>query len=252
MERPSNSPLSEIFLNYFTVHLADTRQLKEHSYRIRYRVYCDEFRYEDPAHFPDGMERDEYDDQSLHCVVIHRSGIPAGSVRLVPALGEQPLPFEKHCGQSIDRAAVAGLGLDRGRTCEISRLAVDGAFRRRAGEAATRFGEVEALDLSADEVRTFPLIAVATFLGVTALSELSGRTEGFAMMEPFLPRMLKRSGIIFQRAGRDVDYHGVRAPFFSRTEMVLEGMRPELRTLYDEIHGQIAAHFQLPRRWNTG
>lgn len=252
MDRPVSSPLTETFLNYFTVHLADTRQLREHSHRIRYRVYCDEFGYEDPARFPDQMERDEYDEQSLHCVVIHRSGIAAGCVRLVPALAERPLPFEKYCGDSIDLDFVSRLGVDRERLCEISRLAVDGAFRRRAGEAATRFGEVEALDLSVDEVRTFPLIAVATFLGVTALSELSGRTEGFAMMEPFLPRLLKRSGIIFQRAGRDVDYHGVRAPFFSRTETVLEGMRPELRTLYDEIHGQIAAHFQLPRRWNTG
>lgn len=252
MDRPSNSPLSEIFLNYFSVHLADTRQLKEHSYRIRYRVYCDEFGYEDPNHFPDEMERDEYDQQSLHCVVIHRSGIPAGSVRLVPTANEQPLPFEKHCGRSIDQAFVAGLGLDRDRTCEISRLAVDGAFRRRAGEAATRFGEVEALDLGADEVRTFPLIAVATFLGATALTELSGRTEVFAMMEPFLPRLLKRSGIVFERAGRDTEYHGTRAPYFIRTQSALDNMKPELRSLYDEIHRQIAVHFHAPARMQLG
>ena len=255
MDESGKNPLTETFLNYFTVHLADTPQLREHAYRIRYRVYCDEFGYEDPARFPDRMERDEYDEQSLHCVVIHRSGIPAGCVRIVPAEGEMehaPLPFEKHCGKAVDRQLIRTLVPDRSRLCEISRLAVDGAFRRRAGEAKTRFGEVEAMELGAEEVRTFPLIAVATFLGATAMTELSGRTHAIAMMEPFLPRLLKRSGFIFQRVGRDVEYHGRRAPYFNCTEAALKSMRPELRSLYDAIHAQVAAHFQVPLRWNTG
>ncbi len=244
MDESGKNPLTETFLNYFTVHLADTPQLREHAYRIRYRVYCDEFGYEDPARFPDRMERDEYDEQSLHCVVIHRSGIPAGCVRLVPADSETPLPYEKYCGDSVDRTFVEELGLKREKVCEISRLAVDGAFRRRAGEAKTRFGEIEAMDLDAAEVRTFPLIAVATFLGATALTAMSGRTEVFAMMEPFLPRLLKRSGIVFERAGKDVEYHGTRAPYFIRTEDALRGMRPELRVLYEEIRYQFDSSLQ--------
>ena len=168
--------------------------------------------------------------------------MPAGCVRLVPADGEAedaPLPFERYCPESLDHNFIQSLDLDRGTICEISRLAVDGAFRRRSGEALTRFGEVDAMDCSHQEQRTFSLIAVAGFLASTALTDLTHRTNVFAMMEPFLPRLLKRSGIVFQRAGRDINYHGIRAPYFIRTQSALDNMRPDLKELYLAIRGKI-------------
>ncbi len=239
------SRLTENFLRYFDVHLAVTEEQKRNVYRIRYRVYCQEFGYEPIENFPDGLERDEYDDHSLSCLITHRSsGIPAGCVRLVPALDHEPLPLEKYCLEALDRRFIDGLGVPRSRLCEISRLAVDGAFRRRAGETATRFGEVDALDCSRQERRTFSIIAVAAFLASTALTEVSGRTNVLAMMEPFLPRLLKRSGIFFQRAGRDIEYHGLRAPFFITTESALRTMRPDLRELYDAILSSVRADYR--------
>lgn len=243
MQNNKNESLTAHFLEYFSVSQAVTPEQKNDAYRIRYRVYCDEFGYENPALFPDELERDEYDERSLHCIIRHHSGMPAGCVRLVPTNNDassDPLPFEKYCGDSLDTAFVRSLNLDRAKTCEISRLAVDGAFRRRSGEARTRFGEVDAMDISRQEQRTFSLIAVAGFLAATALTELSGRTEVFAMMEPFLPRLLKRSGILFERAGADIDYHGTRAPYFIRTQAALDNMRPDLRELYDRVREQIA------------
>jgi hypothetical protein len=56
------------------------------------------------------------------------------------------------------------------------------------------------------------------------------------MMEPFLPRLLKRSGILFQRVGQDIEYHGTRAPFFITTQDALNNMKKDLRELYDFIH----------------
>ena len=238
------STLADTFLRYFTVELAITERQKRAIYHIRYRVYCEEFGYEPLDRFPDQLERDEYDDHSLSCLITHKSsGIPAGCVRLVPALEGVPLPLEKYCEKSLDRAWLEGLGLERSTMCEISRLAVDGAFRRRAGEAATRFGEVEALGCSLHERRTFSVIAVAAFLAATALTEVSGRTNALAMMEPFLPRLLKRSGILFRRAGEDIEYHGLRAPFFNTTQDVLENMRPDLKELYDIIHASVARDY---------
>lgn len=236
-------PLSENFLRYFDVSCATSEAEKSEVYGIRYSVYCDEFEYE-PAHlYPNHQEKDEFDDESLHALVMHKSsGQAAGCVRLVSPLGPgrvDVLPFEKHCGESLDQAFVDGLSLDRGTVCEISRLAVDGSFRRRAGEKVTRYGEVDGLDVTRQERRTFSLIAVACFLAATALTEMAGRTNVFAMMEPFLPRLLKRSGINFQRAGTDIDYHGLRAPYFITTQSALENMRPDLRELYDEIFRRI-------------
>ena len=236
MENESSSTLVENFERYFRVESAHSDALKKQVYGVRYRVYCEEFKYEATDLFPEQLEIDEYDHHSLHCLVIHRSsGMPAGCVRLVPAMGASdvaPLPLEKYCRSSLDQEYIDQLKLDRSTVCEISRLAVDAAFRRRAGEALTRFGEVKGLDFSPQEQRTFSLIAVACFLAATALTEIGNRTNVFAMMEPFLPRMMHRSGIDFHRVGMDIDYHGIRAPYFITTQSALANMRKEFLDLY--------------------
>jgi N-acyl amino acid synthase of PEP-CTERM/exosortase system len=242
-------PLSENFLRYFDVSFAGTKAQKSEVFGIRYNVYCEEFGYEPASAFPDHEEIDEYDEYSLHALVTHKgSGLAAGCVRLVSptgANGMNPLPFEKNCAKSLDRAFIDSLDIDRNTMCEISRLAVDGAFRRRAGERITRYGEVEGLDCTQQERRTFSVIAVACFLAATALTEMSRRTNVFAMMEPFLPRLLKRSGIEFQRSGEDIDYHGVRAPYFITTQSALDNMRPDLKELYTEIYQRVSEDYSL-------
>ena len=188
-------------------------------------------------------ENDEFDDRSEHCLIIHReSGRPAGCVRLVPTFDSRekdPLPYEKHCYESLDENFINQLALNRQQVCEISRLAVDAIFRRRPGEHSTRFGELNGLDFSQQEQRTFSLIAVACFLAATVLTENTGRTNVFAMMEPFLPRLMNRSGIMFQRAGQNIDYHGTRAPYFITTQSALTNMHPDLRELYQWIKTSI-------------
>ena len=87
------------------------------------------------------------------------------------------------------------------------------------------------------------MIAITGFLAATAITELTHKTNVFAMMEPFLPRMLKRSGIIFERVGGDMDYHGIRAPYFIRTQSALDNMRPDLHELYDAINEKVKAGY---------
>jgi N-acyl amino acid synthase of PEP-CTERM/exosortase system len=130
---------------------------------------------------------------------------------------------------------------ERHSICEFSRLAVDGAFRRRAGEAATRFGEVSSLDFSAREQRTFPLIAISTILAALAMSELIERPNCFAMMEPSLPRLLQRSGFIVHPAGEETDYHGRRCPYRFEVREVIAGMANEMREFYAAVHQSFKA-----------
>jgi N-acyl amino acid synthase of PEP-CTERM/exosortase system len=240
-------PLTENFLSYFDVTFAATEAQKSKVYGIRYSVYCEEFGYEPASAFPNHEESDEFDAASLHALVTHKaSNLPAGCVRLVRPTGpggSNLLPFKKYCAGSLDVAFIESLNLDRTTICEISRLAVNGPFRRRAGEQATRFGEIEGLDCSQQERRTFSMIAVACFLATTALSEIVDLQNGFAMMEPFLPRLLKRSGIDFQRAGEDIDYHGMRAPYFNTRQQALDNMRPDLKELYTEIYKRIVQSY---------
>ena len=239
--------LTEDFARYFRVELVTSKQQEKEVYGVRYRVYCEEFNYVATDVCPDQLETDEFDKHSLHCLIIHKeSGRTAGCVRLVSACEDNEnglLPFEKYCKLSINDEMIDNDILQLSTKCEISRLAVDGAFRRRLGEKATRFGEIDSVDWTKHEQRTFSLIAIAGFLAATALTDLTHKNNVFAMMEPFLPRLFKRSGIVFQRVGGDIDYHGIRAPYFITTQAALDSFSSDLKIMYDWVYQQIEVSF---------
>jgi N-acyl amino acid synthase of PEP-CTERM/exosortase system len=229
--------LLQSFQDFFTVRMATTEELKAEAYRIRYRVYCEDMQYEAADRFPDRLERDEFDAHSLHCLVTHaRSGRPAGCVRLVEAGDGAALPFEKYCLDSLYTEYARDLYERRDSICEFSRLAVDRDFRRRPGEDHTRVGEVDALDCSHRERRTFSLVAVATTLAAFAMADLAGRNRVYGMMERHLPRLLRGSGFLMDQAGDFTEHHGRRAPYFTTVERVLAHLRPELLEFYNAIH----------------
>lgn len=239
MAEPVRNPI-ESFMDYFDIVVATSDAMKELAYGVRYDVYCKEFGYEPIDAFPDHMERDNYDDYSTHCVVMHKhSGRAAGCIRLVNGGDKRRFPMEEFCKEAIKPEYLDTMASVRGSACEISRLAVSGDFRRRQGESETRFGQVEGLDVSKAERRTFALVAIAAYLGACAAADLTRKNVGFAMMEPFLPRLLSRSGIVFEEIGEAVEYHGLRAPYMIGIEQVIDNMVPELRGLYQRIYDSL-------------
>lgn len=247
MMKEKKATLIEDFERYFRVELVVTEEQAKQAYGVRYRVYCEEFNYEATDLFPDKMETDEFDEQSLHCLIIHKATErAAGCVRLVPvneSFENGLLPLEKFCRDSLDAEIIDSLHIERNTVCEISRLAVDTAFRRRPGEAATRFGGLDSIDCSKQEQRTFSLIALSAFLAGGALTYLTNKTNVFAMMEPFLPRMLKRTGIVFDRVGSDMDYHGIRAPYFVTPQSAMDNIQPDIKEMYEWVYNQIQVDY---------
>jgi len=238
----NNASLVEDFQRYFTLELATTPLQLEQVYKVRYRVYCEEFKYESAESFPQQLESDEFDAFSRHCMVVHKaSGMPAGCARLVLADEHSLMPMEKFCGSAIDAHLIRAFDGRRQSICEFSRLGVDGAFRRRPGERESRFGEISALDCSKREQRTFSMIAVATILAALAMSELIHRPHCFAMMESFLPRLLRRSGMVVQSAGRETEYHGARSPYCWETREVISNLAKELQDFYAAIYADFDA-----------
>ena len=239
----SSPDIIEHFHKYFCLVPADTLALKEEVYRLRYDVYCSEFGYESAENSPEKMEQDEYDQQALHVLVKHKStGLAAGCTRLIqtnPVNPNRPLPFEKACKEKLDLAYINSLCLPRHSICEASRFSVHSNFRRRHGESGTRFGDMAALDSGFQEQRTFPLISVSLALATTALTELTGRPNMFAMMESFFPRLLHRIGYNFIKVGADISYHGDRAAYFVETGSVLQNLSPELFELYKSIRNSL-------------
>lgn len=206
-------------------------------YRIRYEVYCDELGFENADEFPDGLEKDAFDDRSHHCLLQHRrTGAYAGCVRLVmPRQNhpQSPLPFERPCAGSLHRELVSPLLNRRHSIGELSRLAVPETFRRRADDARSPLGNFATPDFEPDLQRQYPFIPLGLYLACSAIGVMAGLDGVFAMMEPRLARHLRRFGIIFQQMGGVVDYHGPRAAFYISRETLLTYLEPEVKKLLD-------------------
>jgi N-acyl amino acid synthase of PEP-CTERM/exosortase system len=227
-----------LFHRYFNAVAAADADLRNEVYRIRYDVYCDELRFEDPSRFPDKRETDSFDPHSLHCLLLHKpSGTYAGCVRLVqvdPQRPEAPLPFERLCKDTLYSDLLAQLVPDRRKVGEISRLAVRASFRRRKGEQTVPGGIVEERSGSVGGMRT-PWIALGLYLSAAAIGLIRGLTGVFALMEPRLARRLGTYGIKFVQVGEPVEHRGERAPFFISRGDLYAGVPPLLRGLLQVI-----------------
>jgi len=241
--------LAKIFEQYFLVELANTFEMKQKVYNIRYHVYCDELKYESVDLFPDEKETDEYDYISFHCLISHRATkMPAACIRLIPACVQGKilqLPFEKQGSENLNIDFIKQLKIERKSMCEISRLAVESLFRKRFTAEQLRYSNT-GIKFSKEEKQLFPLIPVSAYLAAIAMSQLTDRTYVFAMMKSSLPKLLKRSGILFRRVGKYIDYHGLRAPFFITTQAALDNMQPELFELYESIYKQMESSYTTP------
>ncbi len=225
---------------FFQLVPADTDELRQEVYRIRYDVYCAELGWEPPEENPGGLETDAYDATSRHCLLLHRpTGQYAGCVRLVMAgeeTGRPAIPLQEHCRETLDPAILDIDALPRGSFGEISRLAIRSQFRRRPGEDQTPDGMGrELFQLQKSQRRRFPHIALGLYLGAASIGIGEGLEGVFAMMEPRLARHLRITGISFLQVGRVKEYHGPRAPFYIDRSGLFDKLRPELLELLDAV-----------------
>ena len=211
---------------HFAVIRADTPELLDQVYRLRYRVYCVENQFEDPGQCRDGREIDDDDDRSIHALLVHRrSGAAAGTARVIlPLLGDmrRPLPIQRIIG-SPDRLGFQHLPLHR--TAEVSRFAVSKAFRRRQGEA--RYADAGISQLAEGpaigERRLAPYVTFGLLRGVLGICLEYGITHLAAVMEPALVRIMIRLGLDFEPLGGLVEYHGRRQPCLARlADLILQ------------------------------
>jgi N-acyl amino acid synthase of PEP-CTERM/exosortase system len=231
-----------MFHKYFNAVTAGNDDLRSEVFRIRYDVYCDELRFEDPARFPDRQETDAFDSFSLHCLLLHKaSSTYAGCVRLVqvnPEKPDDPLPFERLCHGRMYEDKLAKLVPDRTKVGEFSRLAVRSSFRRRKGESTVPGGIVEERRGPVGGMRT-PWIALGLYLSAAAIGLIKSLNGVFALMEPRLARRLGTYGIRFQQVGDPVEHRGERAPFFISREDLYASVPPPVRGLLEVIEADL-------------
>lgn len=252
------------FYKCFDVVNANTPELIDEAYKLRYQVYCEEKGYEDAEQFPDGREYDEFDHRAAHSLIRHReSGLFVGVVRLVLPHRTDPsqvLPTELH--SPLDAHPELSK-LPRHLIGEISRLSVSKTFRRRINEDSmiTDIGRDAGPDTTIHprfDRRFLPYITVGLIVALIQMCRDHGIRYCYAVMEPTLLRLLGRFGINFQTIGQPIEHRGVRIPsFFSGADLVeMMRKRPDIWALLNTettygsekpYYGQRAfAHRNLP------
>ncbi|GLX82080.1 hypothetical protein theurythT_15320 [Thalassotalea eurytherma] len=230
------------FTQFLQPVFADTPELKEEVFKIRHNVYCEELGFE-PIR-PNGMETDEFDEQSMFAMIKHKpSDSYASCVRIVRAANEgELLPIEKYCAAAIENPKLDPRNFDRKEVCEISRLAVRAEFRRRRTDQFTgsATGVISEHSYSETELRCFPFIAIGLYMVAASMAIDSGIRHVYVMMEPRLARSMKFVGIKFEALGTPVEYHGTRGPYYINPDIFLNNLTPGFKSLYDAIHDDLA------------
>jgi N-acyl amino acid synthase of PEP-CTERM/exosortase system len=240
--------LGQSFKRYFEIVPALTDELREQAFRIRHQVYCEELNYE-PAR-ADRRETDEYDPQSLHCLIrAVATGVYVGCTRLVLARSDDPsraLPFEKVCAGILDRSAIDPQALPRRTIAEVSRLAVISAYRARSGEMGMQAPIND--DSFGGLLRPrFPYITVGLYLGTIELAALHGIKTLFMLTEPRLAKHFARLGVQVERIGGEVEHRGIRVPSVMRVSNIIDGLNFIVRPLYQVIAQEVREGVRLNR-----
>jgi N-acyl-L-homoserine lactone synthetase len=222
------------FQRSFDLLAADTAELKQACFRLRYQVYCLENPFEDPNRFPDGCETDGFDGRSAHALMVdRRTRDPIGTCRLVLPV---PPTAEGHGATSIRRLPVEDACPGRwsdperfppGRVGEISRFCIAKAHRkgRRVGEA--KLG----------------LLQMAFRLALA-----HRLTHVCCVMDPLLLRIFDRLGLDFGPYGPPVEYHGRRQPCVTGIAELFAKARRARPDVWEIVtdHGELAEAAATP------
>jgi N-acyl amino acid synthase of PEP-CTERM/exosortase system len=235
---PGEHHANDLFHHFLTIVPADSAELQEKAFRLRYQVYCLERGFENPADYPDGRERDGDEGRSLHSLMLDRAtGVAVGTVRLIMPRRGDDLPVFRLIGGG----RLHGAGLPPETTAEVSRFAVAKAFRRRLEEGWRGRAGRQAAD---GREPALQLLTVGLIRAVVMMGTLGDMTHVVAMMEPALLRLLRRLGIAFHPMGRMVNHHGLRQPCWALGEHLIacvNNCRPELGQIISDGRRQVPA-----------
>ena len=236
------------FAKYFTLQQVCSPDQFDDIYKMRHQAYCKEFDYDVYHH--NERERDEYDRFSLQCLLTLQSNqAAAGSVRIIIPPNHKRgmlLPFERNFSHAFYRSLINPDTLPYGSYCEISRVIIPQAFRKRHGENLSPRGIIN--DLCADtegKARRFPFITIGLYLAALSLFLQSQLSIVFLVMEPKLVRRLDQLGIYLTQASEVIDYHGQRAVYFATRDSLLmdiSNFRHDYRLLYLSINDSLRTY----------
>jgi N-acyl amino acid synthase of PEP-CTERM/exosortase system len=205
------------FDTYFRPVSADTRELIDKAFALRYQVYCLEREFEDPSQQTGLRETDHFDRHSVHSLIFHRpQEEPIGTARLIlPQARPHSLPIQELLRKTGMNACDY---FPNHAVAEISRFAISKEFRRRRADT----GSASGAEVKLERHGNLPFLGL--FQMLLRQSVDLGIEYWAAVMEPQLLRMLALMGIRFQPIGPLVSYHGLRQPSFCHIPVMVRNL----------------------------
>ncbi len=227
--------LYDLYNSLFEGVVADTDLLKRECFKLRYKIYCEEFKFEDADENPGGLECDEHDTHSAHALLRFRpTGEFVGTVRLILHPKGAPanvLPVHKLCNKhDIDIPALVPLD----NFAEISRFCMLKDFRRTITDVLTVAGH-SAKELETGVARIIPSMSMGLMNMIVVMSQQNGVKQWGAEMEPFLLRLLSKMGIHFEHVGPLIEFHGQRQVCHNGAALLLDRIAEEKPDVWDII-----------------
>ena len=183
-----------MFDDHFEVLLADTAWAKNIHYNLRYRVYCVQRGYENPEAFPDGRERDRYDEFSKHFLIrSFESGEWLAGLRII-RFPFEALPINR--ASQIDPDQLPDL--KNSQVAELSRLCAVAPEKKLAFDAIGP---------------TTSWVSMAFMRAARAYAVENDIRYLFVLIADPLARILNRAGIEFVPVGPVSEYRGKRRPY---------------------------------------
>lgn len=242
----------DVFNEFFEMVPAISDELKNEVYKLRYQVYCIENNFEPSWQFPDEIEFDDYDQQSVHYLIRHRkSGDYAATTRLIlPDANNPKKPFPIEINSKIDNVDLFKT-ISRHNLAELSRFCVSKQFRRRRNEQhlMTTYDADSEVAFTQKEKRSSSHLTLALFACAIKISSENNIHSWYALMEPALKRLVSTLGINFVAIGPLVDYHGTRRPCVIKVDDLLDGVAEKDLNFWNMLtnNGLMSGHSENSR-----
>jgi N-acyl-L-homoserine lactone synthetase len=176
----------------------------EKIFKLRYQVYCVEKGYLKSEDYPDGLEKDKFDEHSVHFVALETTNTDRliGCVRLI-LFNKYGFPAELHC-TLFEKTS------NPNKTIEISRLIVDKDYRSS---------------------RHFILLGLCK--EIYLYNKLNNITHCYAVVDRLLFELLQKLGLPFKQIGESALYMGETIPTILSMD-VLEEILPHRNAWFYE------------------
>jgi N-acyl amino acid synthase of PEP-CTERM/exosortase system len=198
-----------VFDKDFELFLGDTEEGIALNQRVRYRVFCLEKGFEDATEFPDGRERDPWDDVSIHFAVREKAtGNWVAATRVILPLAEQ-FPVEQQDGLVREHAD----GIPRYTLSEVSRICIvreGGAVASFPGGSNGAWTEDVAGVSNRRQERD---VLLGLIRAITEYCLDHGIRLGYMFITDAFAKLLQRLGVVFHQVGGRTVYRGIRAPY---------------------------------------